>query len=128
MAVPSIFPAIAVDLVGSADPTGCQHNGCCSEQPEPATLAIITERARDPLAILEQGDDGVFPVDLASLVDAMVLQRADHCQARAVAHVGKSRVAVAPKIPLQYPAITGAVEQRSPGFQLSYAVGRLLGV
>src|SRR5262249_39984764 len=58
MAVPSIFPAIAVDFVGSADPTGCKHNGCCSEQPEPATLAIITKRARDPLAIPEQGDDG----------------------------------------------------------------------
>src|SRR5262249_39713049 len=125
---PSIFPAIAVDFVGSADPTGCKHNGCCSEQPEPATLAIITKRARDPLAIPEQGDDGGFHVDLDSLVDSMVLQRADHFPARGVAHVGESGVAVAPKIPLQYTAITGAVEQRSPGFQLSYAVGRLLGM
>ena len=63
-----------------------------------------------------------------ALVDAVVLQRADHLQAGAVADVRQPRIAVAAEVALQDAAVLRAVEDRAPGLQLAHAVGRLLGV
>ena len=71
---------------------------------------------------------GVLHVDLDALVDAVVLQRADHLEAGAVADVGEARVAVAAEVALQDAAVLRAVEDRAPGLELAHAVGRLLGV
>ena len=59
---------------------------------------------------------------------AVVLQRADHLEAGAVADVGEARVAVAAEVALEDAAVGGAVEHRAPGLELAHAVGRLLGV
>ena len=67
-------------------------------------------------------------VDLDALVDAVVLQRADHLQAGAIADVGEARVAVAAEVALQDAAVLGAIEDRAPGLELAHAIGRLLGV
>jgi len=58
----------------------------------------------------------------------VVLERADHLQASAVAHVGQTRVAVAAEVPLKDEAILGAVEERAPALELEHALGRFLGV
>ncbi len=58
----------------------------------------------------------------------MVLQRADHLQAGAIADVCETRVAVAAEVALQDAAVLGAIEDGAPGLELAHAVGRLLGV
>ena len=63
-----------------------------------------------------------------ALVDAVILQRADHLQAGAVADVRQARIAVAAEVALEDPAVLGAVEHRAPGLELADAVGRFLGV
>ncbi len=67
-------------------------------------------------------------MDVDALVDAVVLQRADHLQAGAVADVGQPRVLVAAEVALEDAAVCGAVEEGAPRFQLAHAGGRLLGV
>jgi hypothetical protein len=61
-------------------------------------------------------------------VDAVLLQRADHLEAGAVADVREARVAVAAEVALQDAAVLRAVEQRAPLLELEDAVGRLLRV
>ena len=63
-----------------------------------------------------------------ALVDAVVLQRADHLEAGAIADVREARIAVAAEVALQDPAVLGAIEDRAPGLELAHAVGRFLGV
>ncbi len=90
-----------------------------------AALALVAERARHALAILEQRDHGAFHVNIDALVDAVILQRADHFQAGAVADVRQARIAVAAEIALQDSAVLGAVEHGAPGFQLAHAIRAL---
>ena len=71
---------------------------------------------------------GVLHVDLDALVDAVILQRADHLEAGAIADVREARVAVAAEVALQDPAVLGAIEDGAPRLQLAHAIGRLLGV
>jgi hypothetical protein len=91
-------------------------------------LAVVTERAGDAAAILEQRQHGVFHEDVEPQVDAVILQGADHFEAGAVAHVGQARIAMAAEVALQDAAVSSAVEERAPGFELTDAVGRFLGV
>ena len=95
---------------------------------EAAVLAIVAEGAADAVAVLEQADDRAFHVDFDALVDAVVLQGADHFQAGAIADVGQARIAVAAEVALQDAAVLGAVEDGAPGFELADAVRRFLGV
>ena len=67
-------------------------------------------------------------VDVDALVDAVILQRADHLEAGAIADVRQARIAVAAEVALQDAAVLGAVEDRAPGLELAHAVGRFLGV
>src|SRR5262249_32921180 len=128
MAVAGVFPAIAVDLVGPAYATSRQHDGRCAENPEPAALAIVTQRAGHSLAILEQADNSVLHVHLDALVDSVVLQRADHFEASAVADVRQARIAVTAEIPLEYAAVGGAIEESAPRFEFSNACRSFLGM
>ena len=61
-------------------------------------------------------------------MDAVILQRADHFEAGAVAHVGQPRIAMAAEVALQDLAVLGAVEDRAPGFELADAGRGFLGV
>ena len=62
------------------------------------------------------------------VVDAVVLERADHLEAGAVADVGEPRVAVAAEVALEDAPVLRAVEERAPVLELADAVGRLLRV
>jgi hypothetical protein len=61
-------------------------------------------------------------------VHALVLERADDLEARAVADVREARVRVAAEGALADPAVLRAVEDGAPHLQLADAVGRLLRV
>src|SRR6266508_3285596 len=47
----------------------------------------VAERARDARAVREQAVDGAFHEDVDALVDRVLLEGAEHFEARAVAHV-----------------------------------------
>lgn len=98
------------------------------EDAEASALAVVAERADDALAVLEEACNGVLHVELDAAVDAVVLERADHFEAGAVADVGESRVLVPAEVSLEDPAVLGAVEERAPGFEFADAVRGLLRV
>ena len=101
MAVAGVLPTVAGDLVGAADAAGGEHHGFGVEQFETAALALVAERARDTIAVLQQRDHGAFHVEVDAFVNAVILQRADHFEAGAIAHVREARIAVAAEIALQ---------------------------
>ena len=94
---------------------------------EPA-LPVIPERAGHPLAVLEQREHRVLHVHVDALVDAVILERPDHLQPGAIAHVREARVTVAAEVALEDAAVLGAVEERAPGLQLAHPRRRLLRV
>ena len=61
-------------------------------------------------------------------MDAVVLQRADHFQAGAIADMRQPRIFVAAEISLQNAPVFRAIEDRAPGFEFAHAIGRFLGV
>ncbi len=67
-------------------------------------------------------------VEIDALMDAVILQGADHFEAGAVADVRQARIAMAAEIALQNFAVLGAIEHRAPGFQFADARRSFLGV
>ena len=59
-----------------------------AEDHEAATFALVAETSGDPVALFENRTDGTLHVDIDSLMDALILQRADHFQSGPVADVG----------------------------------------
>ena len=92
-------------------------DGLGLENLETSALAVVTKRADDAVAVLEQRDDRVFHVDRDALMDAVILQRADHLQARAVADVGEARITMAAEIALENFPFLRAIKHRAPGFE-----------
>jgi hypothetical protein len=115
---------LLVILKGAADAAGGQHDSAGLEQLEAAALALVTERAGDAVAILQERQDRALHVDIDALVNAMVLQGADHLETRTVADVCQARIAVTAEVALQNAPIGGAIEERAPGFQLADAIRR----
>src|SRR5262245_40636488 len=128
MTVAGVFPAIARDLVGLADAAGGEHDRLGAEDDEAAFLAIVSDGAGDAIAVLQEAQDRHLHVDIDALMDAVVLQGADHFEAGAVADVGQARIAMAAEVALKDAAILGAVEDGSPFLQFANTVGGLLGV
>ena len=85
-----------------------------AEDAEAAALAVVAERARDAAAVLEQRDDRALHVDVDALVDAVVLQRADHLEAGAVADVREARIRWPPKLRCRIRPSVRAVEDARP--------------
>ena len=67
-------------------------------------------------------------VDVDAAMDAVILQRADHLEAGAIADVREARIAMAAEVALQDAAVLRAIEHRAPGFELAHAIGRFLRV
>ena len=124
--VAGVLPAVAGDAVRPADAPRGEDHGARPEQPEPPPLPLVRQRAGDALAVFQQADDRALHVDVDPLVHAVILERADHLQAGAVADVHEPRVRVPAEVALQDAAVGGAVEQRSPRFQLAHPRGGLL--
>src|SRR5215468_8564281 len=128
MSVACVLPTIASNFECASNPAGGEHHGFGPENMEPAALSVIPERACDAIAVLQQSYDGVLHEDIHAEVNIVILQRADHFEARSVTHMGESRIAMAAEITLQNAAISRAVENRAPRFQFSHAGRRLLGM
>src|SRR6185437_4798638 len=128
LAVAGVLPTVAGDLVGAADAAGGQHYGLGEEEVVAAAIAVVAEAAEAAVAGGEQGEQRGLHVHLHALMDAVVLQGADHLEAGAVADVGQAGVAVAAEVALQNLAILGAVEDGAPGFELADAGRGFLGV
>src|SRR5450755_3461768 len=101
MSVAGAIPAVARDLVCFADPAGGENDCFGAKNSEPAALAIVPECADNTLAILEQCHNANLHVHIDALMDAVILQCANHFQAGAIPDVRKSRIFVAAKISLQ---------------------------
>jgi hypothetical protein len=127
-AVPRVLPAVAGDPEGPPNSAGREDDGAGGEDVEVAALAIVAEGPGDPLRVLQERDHRAFHVDIDSLVHSVILERADHLQAGAVADVGEAGIAVASEITLQDAPVLGPIEQRAPGLQLANALGSLLRV
>ena len=67
-------------------------------------------------------------VHIDPLMNAVILQRANHFQPGAIADMREPRIFVAAKISLQNPAVLCAIENCAPGFEFAHAIGRFLGV
>ena len=128
MPVAGVFPTVARDLVGLADSAGREHDRFRAKNFESAALAIVAERADDAVAIFQERQNRVLHVHVDALVNAVILQRADHFQTGAIADVRESRIFMAAEISLQNAAVLGAIEDRAPGFEFAHAIGRFLRV
>ncbi len=67
-------------------------------------------------------------MDFHARVDAVVLKRADHLEAGAVADVGQARIPVAAEVALQDSAVGSAIEERAPCLQFADTVRSFFGV
>src|SRR5262249_48427866 len=65
------LPGVTVDLVGLAGAAGGQHDGLRLEEDEAAAVAVVAQRPRHPVTVLEQPEDGALGVHLDALVDAV---------------------------------------------------------
>ena len=61
-------------------------------------------------------------------MNTMILERADHLQAGAVADVSEARIFVAAEMSLQDTAVFRPIEDRTPRFQFAHAIRRFFGV
>ena len=120
--VAGVLPRVRRDLVRLADAAGRENDRLRAEHGPPAALAVVGERARDPVAVLQQPDDGALHVHRDALVDAVILERADEFEAGAVADVREPRVLVPAEVPLEDFAVGRAVEHRAPLFEFAHAV------
>src|SRR4051812_2116249 len=119
MSVASVLPAVRRDLERPADSAGGEDDRSRFEKPETSALAIVAESTRDALAVLEERDDGLLHVHVDRLMDRVILERADHLETGAVAHVREPRVAVSAEVALENAPIGSPIEQRAPRFELA---------
>ena len=128
VAVARVLPAVAGDAEGAAEAAGRDDDGFRAIDLEAATLAVVGHAPDDARVVLEERDDRMLHVDVDAAMDAVILQRADHLEAGAIADVCQPRIAVAAKVALEDAAVLGPVEHRAPRFELAHAIGRLLRV
>src|SRR5207237_9033003 len=102
------------DLVRLADAARRQHHGLGLEEYKAAAFTVVAKSAADAVAVLEQLDDGAFHVHGHPLMNAVVLQCADHFQTAAVADIGQARILVTAEVALENTAVLGAVEDCPP--------------
>src|SRR5262249_43684242 len=128
VAVAGVFPGIARDLVSFANAARGEDDRLGAKDRPPAAFAVIGQRPGDAAGVEQQANNRPLHVHADAAVDAVVLERADHLQAGAVADGREAGVFVAAEVPLQNAAVLGAVEDGPPGFELADAGRRFLGV
>ena len=128
VAVAGAFPAVAGDLVRAPDAARREHDRRGVEHLEASALALVADDADRAAVRVEQPDDGELHVDVDAAMNAVILQRANHLEAGAIADVREARIAVAAEVALEDPAVGRAIEHRAPGFELAHAIGRFLRV
>src|SRR2546423_281379 len=79
--ISGIFPAVTGDFVSATDTAGGQHNRFSAENFEAPPLALIPEGANHAVSVFEQRKNRMLHVHIDSLMNAVILQCADHLQA-----------------------------------------------
>src|SRR5204862_1685521 len=92
MAIAGIFPTVAGDLESATDAAHGEDDGARAKNFKTTTFAIVSEHAANTIAIFEKLDRGVFHENFDAFVHAVVLERANHFQAGAVADVSEARI------------------------------------
>jgi hypothetical protein len=128
MAIARIFPTIACDFVSPSNSSRREHHCFSAEQVKSAALAIVSKRARDAIAVLEQCDNGVFHENVETEMDSMVLKGTDHLQPGAVTYMREPGIPMAAEISLQNSAVGGAIKKRAPGLQFTHARRSFIGM
>src|SRR5207249_11782332 len=128
VAIAGVFPGVRGDLPGLADTSGGQDSSLRLEYEDVAAFQAIGHGTRDALAVLQQARDRALHKHVDPLVHGVLLERAYHLQARAVADMGKPSVAMAAEVTLQDATVLRAVEERAPTLQFVNPVRRLLRV
>ena len=127
-AVARAFPRIARHGIRAAKSASANDNGLGLENPKTAALAVVAERTGHAVAIFQQRHDGVFHVHRDALMNAVILQRADEFETRAVADVGETRITMTAEIALRNFSFLGAIKHRPPSFEFVNARRCFLGV
>src|SRR5712671_2797711 len=128
MPVTCVLPAVARDTECPADAAGREYDGFANEHLESPAIAIISERAGNPVSVLEQRNDRAFHVHIDRLMNGVILECANDFQSGAIADVREARIFVSAEIALKDPAVSGSVEHRAEGFELVHAIRRFLRV
>ena len=128
LAVARVLPAVRRDLERATDAARAEHDGLRLEDTETTALAIVGERAGDAIAVLEQREDGDLHVHVEPCVHAVILQRANQLEPRAIADVRETRIPMAAEVALKNSAVGRAIEQRAPRLELLHAIRRFLRV
>src|SRR5207248_11663803 len=68
-----ICPTVAGDFVRATDSARGQHHCFGAENFETPSLALVSERAYDTVAVFEQRKNGVLHMHIDSLMNAMIL-------------------------------------------------------
>src|SRR5438445_3801562 len=105
---------------------GCEYDRLGAKDDEASGLTPIRDCACDAIAISEQTDDGALHEDVDALMDAALLQRANHLEPGAIADVREALPGVTTEGALKNSAVSRAVEHRAPVFELADAIGRFL--
>ena len=127
-AVAGVFPGIRSDGPGFADAAGRDDHGLGLEHDEPAVFAPIGERAGDAIPVFEQARDRAFHVDVEAHLNAAILERSNHLEARSVAYMTQPLVSMPAKSALEDLAFVGAIEKSAPLLEFTDAVGSFLRV
>src|SRR6266446_8258773 len=121
MSVAGVLPTVACDFIGAANAAGREHDRFPAKNFKSPALALVTKRTHDAIAIFQQRKNSVLHVNLDALMQAVILQGANHFQPGAIANMRKSRVFVAAEISLQNPTVLRAIEDRAPRLKLAHA-------
>src|SRR5688572_7841068 len=128
MAVTGVFPAVARHAEGAANPAGSENDRAAVENLEAATVAVVRERSRNSVAVLDEIDYGAFHVHIDSHLHRIVLESANHLQAGAVPDVRETRILMSAEITLQDATVGRPIENSSPRLELAHPVRRFPGV
>src|SRR5689334_13264248 len=112
MSVTGVFPAVARDLVGAPDSAGRKHDRFGAKDFESTALAFVTKCADRAVAVFQDRQDRVLHEHIDALMDAVILQCANHFETGAIADVRQSRISVAAEVSLQYSPVLSAIEHR----------------
>src|SRR5437588_10251219 len=128
MSVAGVLPAVACNFVGAANAASREHDCIGTKNFEATTLALVTKRAHDAIAIFQQRKNRVFHINLDALMHAVILQGTNHFEPGAITHVRETWILMPAKISLQNPAVLCPIENRAPGLKLAHAIRRFLRV
>ena len=96
--IASILPTVAGDLVSPANTSCGQDDRLGPKQVEATLLALLAQPAHDTAILFEEREDGTFHVHFDPLMNAVILQGANHFQPRAVSHMSQAGIACPPKL------------------------------